>query len=128
MRGEIETIIEVGAEGGSITLLGIESDEGWRFRRQAHDCSDADDEPTQTESEWVASWTSALRLMDKYPWDLLLPLKVHPDFRTRVWEEVQKRLEKRRLSSEDRQLADPARWEQLCRNGSPSPKQLPFDL
>jgi hypothetical protein len=38
-------------------------------------------------------------------------------------------LEKRRLSSEDRQLSDPARWEQLCRNyGSTSPQQLPFDL
>lgn len=129
MSGKIETIIKVGAAGGSITLFGIESNESWKFCCNTFDCSDADDEPTRTESEWVTSWTSALRLMDKYPWDLLFPLEVHPNFRTRVWEAVQKRLEKRRLSPEDRQQSDPARWEQVCRNyGSTSPQQLPFDF
>lgn len=37
-------ILEVGAEGGSITLLGVQTADGWRFRLKSTDHSDTEEE------------------------------------------------------------------------------------
>jgi len=41
MSGKIETIIEVGTEGGLITLFGIESNKSWKCFCNTFDCSNA---------------------------------------------------------------------------------------
>ena len=43
-------------------------------------------------SSVVDSWEEALKLLDRYPWHRLYPLRVHPEFRQKIWVEVQRRL------------------------------------
>jgi len=54
----------------------------------------------------VEAWDDALRLVDRYPWHLLYPLEVHPEFRERVWFEVERRCSDRRHRLE--------RWREVC--------------
>jgi len=105
-------ILEVGAEGGSITLLGVQTADGWRFRLKSTDHSDtffdesheaADSGPN--DSRTADSWPAALKLLDSYPWHRLYPLEVHPDFREIVFDAVAAR-----YGSKD---ADP--WDQLSK-------------
>lgn len=59
-----------------------------------------DETKTQHISEMVDSWENALKLLDKYPWQNLFPLVVHPEFRELVLKAVVARykLEKQRNS------------------------------
>jgi len=90
-RNEPEVILEIGAEGGSITLYGIPHGTGWRYSTSVVDStlSFVSDEPKDSEyrrdSKWVQSWDAALRLIDRNPWHRLYALTVHPEFRERVW-------------------------------------------
>ena len=87
-----ELILEVGAEGGSIKLLGTRVSNGWHFRVSTSENYGEDIDGTSLkasgESEWVNSWASALGLLDRYPWHRLHPLFVHPEFQKRAWAAV----------------------------------------
>ena len=82
----IFVVVEVGAEGGSVCLEGVESGEGFRFRLLPPDGKewlmfDEDPpEPVSLERPWVDTWTDALAQLDPYPWAFLYPLQVHPAF------------------------------------------------
>jgi hypothetical protein len=80
---EREVIIELGAEGGSITLHGIRTERGWWFLREAVECIDEDS--NQEKSAFVDSWEAALKLLDRYTWAELYPISIHPDFRKQIW-------------------------------------------
>jgi hypothetical protein len=97
----VETILELGAEGGSLNLSGNRDAAGhWRFWTQT-------DETTMNElldeedlrglsslvktSEFVASLPEAFALLDKYPWCGMTPLQVHPQFQLAILHEVQRR-------------------------------------
>jgi len=41
---------------------------------------------------WVISWEEALQQLDAYPWATMVPLKVHPTFRSKVAEAVNQRI------------------------------------
>jgi hypothetical protein len=70
------------------------------------------DEPAiRKDSKMVNSWEAALRLMDRYPWHRLFPLKVHPEFCEQVWAAVQDRFASDRRPREESQLE---RWRELC--------------
>ena len=43
---------------------------------------------------WVATWRSALKQLDAYPWTQLYPLVVHLEFRDRVFKALQTRQKK----------------------------------
>jgi hypothetical protein len=94
-----EIIVEVLAEGGTLTLVGIKAANGWRFRLVRDESTLADllsEEDRQgiefrSESEWVDSWEAALDLLDNYPWHRLHALQVHPDFSREIWAAVQDR-------------------------------------
>ena len=58
-----EKIVEVGAEGGSITLFGVRTAHGWRFTRSLDE--GIDDISSRNRSEPVDSWNAALSLLDK---------------------------------------------------------------
>lgn len=107
-----EIIVEVGAEGGSVTLYGIRSRGGWVFSRQAIDhfaeTSDGTWEPLNSPKS--ASWSEALELLDFYPWHQLFPLRVHPDFRGAVFDAVKVRYGDAEDSVWNR-LAD---WKKVC--------------
>ena len=94
-------VLEVGAEGGSLTLIGRESDDGaWRFARVTDDQSEAlfgetdvpITAPDLSALTWVDSWEAGLKLMDRYPWAQLHPVFVHPKFVERVRAAVEERL------------------------------------
>ena len=124
MNAHPEPLIKIGAEGGSITLFGVTTADGsWHYWRSTHD-----ETPTYLDPEeggdvirhtsgWVDTWPEALVLLDRYPWARLSPMYVHPDFRSRVWEAVQERLEGEDGSQVQRSLE---RWGKRCAT-SPTP-------
>ena len=115
-----EIILEVGAEGGSITLYGLQDPDGWRYftsiiiDQTPLLLPDEFDEPQIEKASGVVNcWEAALKLIDRYPWHRLYPLTVHPEFCERVWAAVQDRFGSDASSPNDWQLE---RWRDLsCR-------------
>jgi hypothetical protein len=107
-----EVIVEVGGEGGSVTLYGMRTNEGWIFSSKSIDHSAAflGESWEGRKSQTVALWSEALELLDSYPWHRLSPLQVHPDFRAQVLDVVKVRYEGVEDSVWNR-LPD---WEALC--------------
>ena len=89
-QSEREVILEVGAEGGCLTICGMRLPQGWQFSCQLIDDSAAflGEPREQHDSETVDSWAKALALLNSYPWQKLYPLQVHPEFREQVLGEV----------------------------------------
>ncbi|MDF1628706.1 MAG: hypothetical protein P1U78_02820 [Alcanivoracaceae bacterium] len=92
-----EIILKIGAEGGSITLYGVRRNNDFeRFSINTYDCSDdeAEDDASRDISQIsspnsASSWPDALNLLKRYPsWYRLYPLVLHPDFESRILEEV----------------------------------------
>jgi hypothetical protein len=111
---ENETIIHVGAEGGSLTLYGVRNGPGWLFSRYLFDqtMSWTDGGPeVERNSMVVSTWTAALKLLDEYPWHHLYPLTVHPDFQAKVLKAV---VARNKRDGHDHGIE---RWQRIC--GSP---------
>ena len=93
-----EIIVEVGAEGGTLTLVGQRTARKWSFSmlRDESTLKEFDEDLCDDElighSKTVVGFAAALGLLDQYPWAQLYPLRVHPEFRTLVFYEVAKRL------------------------------------
>ena len=94
-------VLEVGAEGGSVTLIGREGTDGaWQYARITIDQSEAlfgetdvtVTAPDLTSLVWVDGWEAGLSLMDRYPWVQLSPVYVHPEYVERVRAAVEQRL------------------------------------
>ena len=62
-------------------------------------------------SEVVDTWEGALALLDRYPWHLLFPLKVHPDFKQQVIDLVRGRYEAGNVPEPDSRLE---KWSRVC--------------
>ena len=75
-------VLQLGAECGSLTLYGMQTEQGWVFCRNLIDWTPQliDEERIQHKSPVVDSWGAALTLLDQYPWQTLFPLVVHPKF------------------------------------------------
>jgi hypothetical protein len=122
--GDSEVIVEISAEGGSVTLIGERSKDCWRFRLQVDDCASEflDDEDAfglpqgLRSSPWVHTWPAAIALLDCYPWEQLSAESVHPDFREQVWLEVNRQTNGSRHRADDSKarLED---WRRLCAIG-----------
>jgi hypothetical protein len=115
-----ETIIlQVGGEGGAITLFGRRNaSQEWEFRRASSDSSGMLDEemdpnpPPAPAPVWVKTWNEAVALLDRNPWAQLVPLSVHVDFREEVLVEVTRRLLAEPSTRNERQME---RWLDACR-------------
>jgi hypothetical protein len=88
-----ETVLKVGAEGGSLSILRMRVDDGpWRFVVYRDESTLAgllneDDRQGLTltdESGSVESLAEALRLMDRYPWHMLVPLALREEYESSV--------------------------------------------
>jgi hypothetical protein len=116
---ELEVIVEIAAEGGSITLFGQrQSANDWRFRRCVGDHTptflshdDGGGASINHSSGWVSSWAEAIALLDKYLWVMLAGQVVHPEFRERVWAEAMRRLQNQPAVRADRSRE---RWARVC--------------
>lgn len=100
-----QVILQVGSEGGKLSLLGMQSNSAWQFCLDTDestlidliDDEDAVDEVEEGEIEkspWVPTWRGALKRLDAYPWTKLYPLVVHREFRDRVFKALQAREKK----------------------------------
>ena len=97
----VQTILELGAEGGSLNLFGNRDAAGqWRFWTQTdgttmNELLDEEDlrglGSLVKTSESVSSLPEAFALLDKYQWRGLTPLQVHPEFRSGILHEVQEK-------------------------------------
>jgi hypothetical protein len=107
-----EVILEIGAEGGSITLYGIPHDNKWRYFASVNElmCDEVDKLEYPRDSGYVDSWHAALRLIDRYPWHRLYALTAHPQFKARIWTAVQRRFA--RDKEPDHHALE--RWRELC--------------
>jgi hypothetical protein len=96
-----QTIVEVGTEGGTLTLFGDRDAAGkWRFWTNTDETTfnyllDEEDlcglGDLVNISKPVTSFCDALSLLDKYRWYGFVPLKIHPDFSAAILREVQKK-------------------------------------
>lgn len=109
MKGS-EVIIQVGSEGGDLTLFGVRTTNGWLFSRSVIDQSMLllDEPEIRHASDTVTAWPDALKLMDRYQWFDLRPMDVHPEFRGMVLEAVNERYSQCEMQ---RRLPD---WEEIC--------------
>jgi hypothetical protein len=116
-----EIIMEIAAEGGAISLFGCKDSKGaWRFSRDVNDQTpmllteeDGGGPAISHSSHWVHTWPEAVALLDRYPWAMLSGRKVHPEFRERVWAEVNQRLQANPYSDRARE-----RWARACGLGT----------
>ena len=113
-----EIILQVGAEGGDLTLYGSRTASGWQFSLRAYDCTpillDEGDAAMRHTSSRVTSWADAVALLDTYPhWAEFCPLTVHPDFLQQVLREVESRLHH---VERHQQYLD--RWRRVCKSRS----------
>jgi hypothetical protein len=78
-----EIILQLSAEGGGLTLYGHRTINGWWFSRHVLDWTpELLNEPCiEHHSDVARTWPEALELLDCYPWHLLRPTRVHPEFR-----------------------------------------------
>ena len=92
-----EKVLELGCEGGSISLYGWRTRQGnWRFQLGTDESTmksmlpgeDAAGLQYISSSPAASGWQGALRLLSRYPWRQLYPLYVHPEFADAVWNEV----------------------------------------
>ncbi len=112
-----EVVREVGGEGGSLTIVGARTADGWRFRMVRDETTlrallskeDRVGLEFWHQTDWVDSFEAALGLLDQYPWHRLYALQVHPDFRPEVWAAVEERCRKDRRGEWGRD-----RWSRLC--------------
>lgn len=86
---DIKVALHVGAQGGSIRLLGLSNGQSWQFRVEADECLEIYTEEElilslEDEQAWGISWRRALKRLDKYQWTQLDPLAVHPEFVEKV--------------------------------------------
>lgn len=119
-QGSRQTVIECGGELASLVLWGRRGGAvPWEFQTVVTDwsaCALYDDGhaghgPRRLESDWVSSWTAAVRLLGTR-WELLVPGTVHAEFRTATLAEVTRRLAD---SKQEGAKGIMARWAAACR-------------
>ena len=90
-----ETILQVGAEGGSLSILRYREPGGeWRFLVYRNESlmvdflEEADQVQLEDTSGAVAFFPDALKILGKYPWFMLYPLVMHREYEAIVLAEV----------------------------------------
>lgn len=117
MTSTDQTILSLGAEMGSLTLLGTQTEGRWTFIIEVCDYSmelldEGGDSVTQHTTH-VGTIEEAFEFMDRYRWYLLYPLAVHADFRAEIWRAV-----KIRCTAPDEQERSLNNWMEACEIGS----------
>ena len=107
-----EVIVRVGAELGDLVLYGSRTGTGWIFNRRVVDQTPIllDETIIDVTSDTVSSWPEALGLLDRYPWQALYPLEVHPEFRAEVIAAVTDRFDRDPTMKKHRLH----KWQEAC--------------
>jgi hypothetical protein len=106
-----QVILLLGAELGSITVLGAKEDDKWNFIIEVEDCAGAEllDEEVVRHVDRASSLEEAFKSLDRYRWYWLYPITVHADFRAALWKAVNDRLAS---GHEQSHILD--RWRTAC--------------
>jgi hypothetical protein len=97
-----EMILSLGAEEGSITLYGVKLNGDWHFLLKYDRFAPLDlfshEEVTDKnlfleETSFQKGFNNAIELLDEYPWHMLIPRLIHPEFATQLLTEVENRFE-----------------------------------
>ena len=83
MTSDSVKILEILAEGGSLTLVGRQTNAVWRYGLLKNELALTDEGGGLSETP-AETWEDALRLLERYPWRRLHTHYVHPDFAERV--------------------------------------------
>jgi hypothetical protein len=83
MTQQDTTILEVLAEGGSITVVGRQVDGEWKFNVLVNERVLEDEGGTFSETP-ASTWSEAMTRLERYPWRRLRTHYVHPDFKEQV--------------------------------------------
>jgi GTP pyrophosphokinase len=95
-----ETVLEVGAEGGSLAIIRERNTQGtWEYWALRDEATIADLLPDEEfgkgelieRSAHKPAFEDALSLLDQYPWFRLIPMMVHPEFEKSILREVETR-------------------------------------
>jgi hypothetical protein len=107
-----EIIVELGVEGGSISLYRIRTQRRSAFIMGVDDWTPdlLDEEPIHKMSTPVNSWGAAVALLDEYSWQMLFPVFVHPDFQRQTWDALQERFSRTSETSQSTQQ----KWRRVC--------------
>ena len=108
----VAVILQVGSEGGDLTLLGRRAADGaWEFTRETVDQTEhlfgesgsgVAPGPVRAGRGWTRDWEAALTMLDRYRWARLHPLEVHPEFSEQVRMAVEERLGHKNHGGRDR--------------------------
>ena len=116
------TILEIGAEGGSIKVLGrpavggvIEFSVQLRDQTMTFLSEDEAGPEIRRDTAWTARWRQVLKALGKWPWPMLYPIYVHPDYRERILLEVG---QYRRPDGRSAAESAVERWREACRPGA----------
>lgn len=92
-----EIILEIGAEGGSFTVVGQRMPDGWTFAVHLKDSGPVlvGDGRVHVQRNAIDTLDAALTVLDRYPWYALFPLQVHPEFFERIVAAAKERHAKR---------------------------------
>lgn len=109
------TILKIGAEGGSLTIYGHRERDQWRFSRTVFDHFGdlVGRSAGRSESAIVDTIEEALALLDRYPWQALYPLEIHPEFCEAIIARAQKRAREQRSA----RPFDERLWRSACHPG-----------
>jgi hypothetical protein len=106
-----EVILELVGELVSLTLVRMRQGESLLFQFSTWDGTpELLDEPSSNiQSGLMDSWETTIRALDEYHWHRLLPVKVHPAFRERLWTEFCSR-----IVIEDDEYHNIQAWSTMC--------------
>lgn len=113
-QGKMHLVVEIGGEGGSLSLFASESsaEADYVLAIVDHSLSFIDEGGViEGEQGRATSWPGALKLLDQYPWHMLYPLQVNPEYRERILDAVARRLAKERSAHAGGRLE---RWQEVC--------------
>ena len=92
MTAKRQNIVDIGAEGGSITVYRIRDGQSWLYGSIVKDWTLEllGGESIQRNSPASHSLDDALKEIDRYAWHRFQPTHVHPKFCQRIWIAVQR--------------------------------------
>lgn len=112
------TVLEIGAEGGSIKVLARTNAEGSTdYRVILWDqtltflCESESGDLIETTTEWASDWDAVITSLGRWPWPMLVPVRIHPDYAARILAAVESFRDRRGCSPSKKALN---RWQEAC--------------
>jgi HNH endonuclease len=123
MTDQLQLLISIAAEGGSLALYGCDrNSERARYKVMIVDQTptflDEDNSGSviRRDSGWLPTWPAAMQALDRYPWPNLTCLYVDPSVANDVWAAVQ---EYQHRSGQQIRASALNRWSKVCSPSQP---------